>query len=62
MKCIAREWDREMWSYKEKVRLGMQIPSHVLGSLDYLLKHTAEIDEKHTKINRGTKTPSMVAR
>lgn len=51
-----------MWNYKEKVRLGMQIPSHVLGSLDYLLKHTAEIDEKHTKINRGTKTPSMVAR
>lgn len=40
----------------------MQIPSHVLGSLDYLLKHTAEIDEKHMKINRGTKTPSMVAR
>lgn len=37
MKCTAaRDWDRERWSYKEKVKLGMYIPSLVLGSLDYI--------------------------
>lgn len=52
MKCRARDWDREMWRYKEKVKLGMHISRCVLRSLDYLLKHTAETDEKHENQQR----------
>jgi len=61
MKSPARGWDREMRSYKAKVKSGMRIPSRVLGNHDCLLRCRAGTDEKQMKMSRGIRTSSVAA-